>query len=65
MKYAEMYARLEPVVAKAGATLWGRQMTLGPTAEFCLRSEKPVTLPTPFAATSVALAPLWSSAKEE
>ena len=63
MKYAEMYARLEPVVAKTGATLWGRQMVLGPTPEFCLRSKEMVALPAPFAATSIALEPVWASTR--
>jgi hypothetical protein len=64
MRYAEMYAQLEPVVAKAGATLWGRQMVLGPTPEFCLRSKEALVLPATFTTTSLAPAPLWSSAME-
>ena len=61
MSYAEMYARCEPVLAEARATLWGRQMVLGPTPELCVRSPAPVTLPASFAATSYALSPVWSS----
>lgn len=63
LSYAQMYAQLEPIVARAGATLWGRQMVLGPTAEFCVRSKDRVELPAPFAATSIALAPVWASAR--
>jgi hypothetical protein len=30
-----------------GATLWGRQMVLGPTPEFCLHASHEVTIPQP------------------
>jgi len=43
--YPQLYARLQPIVDGVGASLWGRQMTLGPAHEFCLRSEAPVMLP--------------------
>src|SRR5580765_6650284 len=35
LKYAELYAQMGPLLAKHGAALWGRQMVLGPTPEFC------------------------------
>jgi hypothetical protein len=37
VSYKDFYARLEP-----GVTLWGRQMTLGPTREFCIHSHTPI-----------------------
>ncbi len=43
--YAELLTRLRPVIEDAGASLWGRQMTLGPGREFCLVSEDPLALP--------------------
>jgi hypothetical protein len=48
MTYDDMYARLTPLVQESGASLWGRQMVLGPTSEFCLRSISPLSLPAPF-----------------
>jgi hypothetical protein len=43
--YARLYDELQPIVDRAGAALWGRQMTLGPAREFCLHSTAPVALP--------------------
>ncbi len=34
VSYKDFYAGLEP-----GVTLWGRQMTLGPTTEFCIQTQ--------------------------
>lgn len=36
MSYGELFERLEPMTSAPGTGLWGRQMTLGPTPEFCL-----------------------------
>jgi len=50
VRYPELFERLAPVVEDAGASLWGRQMTLGPTPEFCLVSRlELVSLPFPVA----------------
>jgi hypothetical protein len=43
--YKEFYAALEPLTSQPGVALWGRQMTLGPTTEFCLHSPNPIELP--------------------
>jgi len=59
MRYAELFALLDPIVSGAGAGLWMRQMVLGPTPEFCLRSDQPVTLPPPIAALQLELTPVW------
>ena len=46
MLYDDFYKLLAPpVTARPGIALWGRQMTLGPTPEFCLHSSVAVDLP--------------------
>jgi hypothetical protein len=48
VRYPEFLERLAPSVEGAGAALWGRQMTLGPTPEFCLLARHELaTLPFP------------------
>lgn len=44
--YADFYSVLQPLVTDA--TLWGRQMTLGPTTEFVIHSAIPIQLPADF-----------------
>ena len=56
MLYDDFYKLLAPVTAKPGVALWGRQMCLGPTLEFCLQAPAPVELPTPLQAQQVQLA---------
>ena len=46
--YKDFYAALEPLTAQPGVALWGRQMTLGPTTEFCIHSTNPIELPPGF-----------------
>lgn len=43
--YKNFYAALEPLTSQPGVALWGRQMTLGPTTEFCIHSTNPIELP--------------------
>jgi hypothetical protein len=45
MKYADLYARLQPWTAAPGVSLWRRMMVLGPPPEFCLVSPSEVELP--------------------
>ncbi len=45
MLYDDFYKLLAHVTAQPGVALWGRQMVLGPTSEFCLHSSAPVELP--------------------
>lgn len=45
MPYDPFYARMAPVCAQAGASLWRRQMVLGPTTEFGLLAPHPLQLP--------------------
>jgi hypothetical protein len=59
MSYGALYDALDPVVRNGAATLWGRQMTLGPAPEFCLQSERPVPLPDFLAALTLTLRPIW------
>jgi hypothetical protein len=44
MSYDELLERLAPLLGR-GAGLWQRQMTLGPTPEFCIDSEASAGLP--------------------
>src|SRR5262249_21113218 len=43
--YSKLYAKFDELCSQPGVGLWCRQMTLGPTTEFCLRSESEVALP--------------------
>src|SRR2546423_14825828 len=43
VSYKDFYAGLYSLTSQPGVALWGRQMTLGPTTEFCLHS--PSALP--------------------
>jgi hypothetical protein len=56
--YDDFYKLLAPVTARPGAALWGRQMTLGPTPEFCLHSATTIELPSRLRGQSASLAPL-------
>ena len=56
--YAEFLAALERPVAAAEGALWQRQMTLGPTAEFCLHAAERVRLPG-VEPLVLALRPAW------
>jgi hypothetical protein len=59
MSYGQLYAALEPLLLRADGGLWGRQMVLGPTPEFCLHTPEPVALPAPFIAQVVPRSPIW------
>jgi hypothetical protein len=45
MKYADLYALLQPFTAAPGMGLWRRMMVLGPPPEFCLVAPSDVALP--------------------
>jgi hypothetical protein len=45
VSYKEFYAALELLTSQPAVALWGRQMTLGPTTEFCIHSANPIELP--------------------
>ena len=61
--YQQLYADLNPVCSRSGVGLWCRQMTLGPTTEFCLRCDGEVTLPTGIATDiySLPLKTIWGA----
>jgi hypothetical protein len=42
--YPAFFTALAGVTGRAGVALWQRQMTLGPTPEFCLLSPQPIAL---------------------
>jgi len=57
--YGNFYSLLRPAIRLAGAVLWGRQMVLGPTREFCLHSPEAIELPPGFSAQRTELTRLW------
>ena len=59
MSYDQLYAVLDSPLLRTDGALWGRQMVLGPTPEFCLHTAEPVTLPAPLIAQVVARSPIW------
>jgi hypothetical protein len=64
LSYPDFYSILKPVVIENDAALWGRQMTLGPTAEFVIHSLNPIQLPEGFAANQpLALQSMGSDLK--
>jgi hypothetical protein len=58
MSYPHFFDALQPITSQSGVALWGRQMTLGPTTEFCLHSAAAVELPAGFGGRQFALTPL-------
>ena len=59
MSYGALYTLLGALVETEDAALWGRQMTLGPTPEFCLHTEAAVRLPVPLTGAAVPCRPVW------
>lgn len=55
VSYQDFYSSLQSITSQPGVTLWGRQMTLGPTTEFCLHSSAPIQLD----GHSIPLEPVW------
>jgi hypothetical protein len=62
MGYAELFAALAPLVRTEAATLWVRQMVLGPSPECCLHSSRPVTLPEGFSPLRLDCRTVWDAA---
>ena len=60
VSYEGFYSSLQPFTSTEG-TLWGRQMVLGPTPEFCLHSPDQIALPRDFASHTIPLQPIWPS----
>ena len=59
--YKNFYEALSPLTSQPDVALWGRQMTLGPTTEFCLHSQNWVQLPARFSGRQFPLTPLIST----
>jgi hypothetical protein len=56
VSYDRFFDRLGPLVGRGA--LWQRQMTLGPTPEFCLQSAAALSLPADLRAVRVACKPV-------
>ena len=59
MSYGGLFTLLGDVVDAEDAALWCRQMTLGPTPEFCLHTTGAVRLPAPLAGLALSCRPVW------
>lgn len=55
VSYKNFYADLQSLILQPGVALWGRQMTLGPTTEFCIHSQNPIQLPPGYSGHSIGL----------
>lgn len=61
VSYKDFYTTLQPLTSQPGVTLWGRQMTLGPTTEFCLHSPNPIELPPGYSGLQPQITRIYSS----
>jgi|SRR6185369_926891 hypothetical protein len=59
VSYKDFYATLEPLTSKQNTAVWGRQMTLGPTTEFCIHSPSAIQLPPGFSGLTLGLSPVF------
>jgi hypothetical protein len=59
VSYKDFYATLQPLTSQPGVALWGRQMTLGPTTEFCLHSTNPIELPPGYSGLTINLQSIY------
>jgi hypothetical protein len=55
VSYKTFYADLQSLTSQPGVALWGRQMTLGPTTEFCIHNQNPIELPPGYSGHSIGL----------
>lgn len=56
--YRDFYHALASLTSQPNVALWGRQMTLGPTTEFCLHSQTPIQLPPGYTGRQITLTSL-------
>lgn len=63
MTYGILLESLNPLIAAAGAALWSRRMTLGPTPEFCVHSREPLELAGELHVQRLSLEPIWPDAR--
>jgi hypothetical protein len=59
VSYPDFYSQLHPVLTQHQASLWGRQMVLGPTMEFCIHSRAAVELPRNYVVEQLVLKKVW------
>jgi hypothetical protein len=59
MSYAAFFSLMRPLVIEYSGALWQRQMTLGPTPEFCWWVPVSPTLPDSITGISVPLRLVW------
>jgi hypothetical protein len=60
VSYNDFYAALQSVTSQQGVALWGRQMVLGPTTEFCIHSPTQIELPEGYINSTISLDLIWS-----
>jgi len=60
VSYSDFYHALQPLTTQQGVGLWGRQMTLGPTTEFCIHSSSAIQLPPGYTGETLPLEVVWS-----
>lgn len=60
VSYRDFDAALHPLTTQEGVGLWGRQMTLGPTTEFCIHSSSAIQLPAGYEGETIPLEVVWS-----
>ena len=58
--YEMFYDSLSGWTSQPRVGLWGRQMVLGPTPEFCLLSPERIDLPATLNGLTLELEPIWS-----
>ena len=59
MSYGGLFTLLGDLIEAEDGALWGRQMTLGPTPEFCLHTASAVRLPAPLVGSALSCRPVW------
>jgi hypothetical protein len=59
VSYKTFYSDLRSLTSQTGVALWGRQMTLGPTTEFCIHSRTPIELPQTYFGLTLGLDLVW------
>jgi hypothetical protein len=59
MRYQELFSIVGPLVTAQVGALWQRQMTLGPTPEFCIQAAASASLPAGIDPLVVAASRVW------
>lgn len=63
LSYGQIFAAVEPALARVDGSLWVRRMTLGPSPEFCVLGREPAVLAAPFQMFAFQLRPIWDGAR--